>query len=72
MWMPKVWSALGGFLDEIVLALGLALVTVGLWTICGMGALAVPGAVLVWMALPQRKTFVERLPVGDERRGRRD
>lgn len=48
--------------EEVALAMGLALVTVGLWPVAGQVALTVPGLVLIWLALPQRTTFVQRTP----------
>lgn len=51
-------------IDECVLVLGLALIAYGFalmpsWV---AGSALGPGAVLVWMALPQRSTFVKREP----------
>jgi hypothetical protein len=48
-------------MDEASLALGLLLLTGGLWVWLGPVALAAPGAVIVWMALPARRPFVDRL-----------
>ena len=48
--------------EELVLAAGLTLVTIGLWPVVGQAALVVPGVVLVWVALPQRTAFVQRTP----------
>lgn len=47
-------------LDEVILGLGLALVTCGLWSQYGRLALVVPGLVLAWIALPTRRAFVDR------------
>lgn len=44
--------------DEVLLTLGLALITWGLWPLVGVCALIVPGAVLLWLALPSRAPFV--------------
>jgi len=43
---------------ELLLATGLAFITVALWPDLGVRALSVPGAVLVWLALPARMPFV--------------
>lgn len=63
--MRKVVRAAGGWfgrqVDEILVAVGLALVTVGLWPVAGRSALVVPGLVLLWIALPQRVAFVARV-----------
>lgn len=44
--------------DEIVLGVGVALLSAGLWLAWAPGALLVPGAVLVWLALPSREPLV--------------
>lgn len=54
--------------DEVLLFLGLILATAGIWSRCGVVALTVPGLVLVWIALPTRRGFVERPPVLPARR----
>lgn len=48
--------------DELVLLAGLALVADGLWQVWRPGAFLAPGVVLVWIALPERKPFIERRP----------
>ena len=53
-----------GWLDELLLALALALVTAGLWPWIGQGALVAPGVVLLWIALPQRAELVHRSNLG--------
>ena len=60
--MREVCAWVGRQVDEILVAGGLALVTVGLWPIVGRSALVVPGLVLLWIALPQRVAFVARTP----------
>lgn len=47
-------------LDEVVLLLGLGLIAVGFWGFWPPGAFLCPGALLVWVALPSRKRFVDR------------
>ena len=46
--------------DEVVVLVGLALVTAALWPRFEQGALLVPGLVLLWVALPTRDGFVAR------------
>ena len=46
-----------GWLDEELIILALALVTVGLWPRFGQQALVAPGIVLLWLVLPQRHAF---------------
>jgi hypothetical protein len=67
--LGKRLAALVG-VDDVVLVLGLVLLTVGLWPVLERVALAVPGAVLVWLVLPQRVPFVlrEQAPPGAGRR----
>lgn len=44
--------------DELLLALALLLVTIGLWSRVGAAALVAPGLVLLWIALPSRRSFL--------------
>jgi hypothetical protein len=46
--------------DEILLTIALALIGVGMRMVWAPGAYLVPGAVLLWIALPQRAPFVAR------------
>ena len=46
--------------EELLLLVGLVLVSFGLWSVWKPGAFLVPGAVLVWIALPSRSPFVAR------------
>ena len=49
--------------DEIVLVVALWLVGYGLWlTPWQPAAFIVPGVVLLWIALPPRKMFIQRQP----------
>lgn len=48
--------------DELLLGLGLLLLTGGLWARVGPVALVAPGLVLLWIALPPRWAFVVRQP----------
>ena len=49
-------------IDEILLVAGLVLITVAAWPAIGQYALACPGLVLVWIALPSRSPFISRPP----------
>jgi hypothetical protein len=53
--------------DDVFIGLGLVLVTVGLWAVVHVAALIAPGAVLLWVALPTRRSFLAD-PVADHRR----
>ncbi len=46
--------------DEIMLATALLLVSAGFWTVWRPASYLVPGLVLLWIALPQRASFVLR------------
>lgn len=46
--------------DEVVLGVGVGLLSVGLALAWMPGAFLVPGAVLVWIALPSRQPLVTR------------
>lgn len=50
--------------DEVVLAVGVLLLTVGLWHLVGAAALIAPGLLAVWLALPTRRPFIG--PVADD------
>jgi len=47
-------------LQTLVLLVGLALMSVGLWEAWRPGAYLAPGVILVWMALPARRPFIHR------------
>lgn len=64
-----VLAAAGDLLQELVVAAGLVLVTVALWPDVGVRALAVPGLVLVWMALPVRPSFIAKVGPVDPPKG---
>lgn len=49
--------------DELVLLLGLVMVAAGLYDVWRPGSLIVPGAILVWQALPSRAVFISRPPL---------
>ena len=49
-------------LGDVLTCLGLILLGVGLWRVSPAAGLAVPGAVLIWYALPTRPPFVSARP----------
>lgn len=56
--MAKLKHTLGR--EDAVVLVGLACVTAGAWSAVGLASLVLPGAVLVWYALPPRPPFVKR------------
>lgn len=54
--------------DDVLILVGLALVSVGLWHVWRPLALVVAGAVLLWVFLPPRPPFIDRPTVKRERR----
>lgn len=65
-----IWRAMASVvgLDEVVLLAGISLIAVGFWEFWRPGAFLVPGALLVWVALPSRKGFIDRpLPPAQRR-----
>lgn len=44
--------------DELLILVGLGLLTAGLWSLVEQAALIAPGLVLLWIAVPQRTAFV--------------
>ena len=65
-------EAAPSFAAEIAVTLALVLVTVALWQDFGPRALGLPGAILLWIALPQRPTFIDRAPrAPEEPKGKR-
>ena len=61
---------LGGIIgaDEVLLALGLSSVAYGCWQVWEPAAWIVPGGVLIWIAMPVRRAFIERPPPEAARR----
>jgi uncharacterized membrane protein len=57
--------------EELAVAVGLVLITLGLWPHVGVAALVVPGAAIVWVWLPPRVSFLVRPTDGDEPRRKR-
>ncbi len=47
-------------LGDLLLVGGLALVVLAFWEISRPAALGIPGAVLIWYALPAREPFIRR------------
>jgi hypothetical protein len=45
--------------SDVLVILGLALIAVGFWDLSRPVSLGVPGAVLVWYALPSRPPFLK-------------
>jgi len=66
--LSRLAAAIGSVLEELAVATGAALVTVGLWPHLRVTALIVPGLVLLWIALPSRAAFVARPPEQPQRR----
>lgn len=61
-----------GFAEEIAVGIGVVLITVALWQDFGLRALAAPGLLMVWIALPQRTRFIEAAPrAADDPKGKR-
>jgi uncharacterized membrane protein YecN with MAPEG domain len=58
--------------EEIAIYVALALVAAGMWQVWRPGACLVPGAVMLWMYLPQRAAFVERRPAVVQQKSRRN
>lgn len=48
--------------EEALIYTALGLMACGCWQVWKPGAYLVPGAVMLWMYLPQRKAFVDREP----------
>ena len=48
------------FAEEIGIAIGVALVAIGLWQIWKPGAFLAIGLVVLWVVLPSRAPFIER------------
>ena len=55
-----VWA--GGLTEELLCAFALLLIAGGFWLMPSWraAALLVPGAVILWLALPARTPFIER------------
>ena len=54
--------------DEIALAVGLMLITIVIWPLCGQTSLLAPGSALVWLGLPSRGAFLLRPPAKSKER----
>lgn len=46
--------------DELALGIGLGMMAYGFADVWRPGMFIIPGAVIVWIALPVRKAFIER------------
>lgn len=60
--LARAWSAVRGEIgrEEIYLLAALLLIAAGFWQLWRPGSFLLPGAVLLWIALPTRARFVER------------
>lgn len=68
-WLAIIRAEVGR--EELLLALGLVLVTIALWPVFAQGALIVPGTALIWIAMPTRRSFVETPRPTDDHKPRR-
>jgi hypothetical protein len=59
--IPRAVVAIVG-VHELAFLVGLGLVAVGFWMAWRPGAFLVPGAVLLWIALPARESFIDHPP----------
>ena len=60
--LERTWRAVASVIgfDEALILLGLLLVWYGLSYVSRAAAFAVPGAVILWLAIPPRKPFIVR------------
>lgn len=68
VWWTRTRQLIG--VDELVLALGLVLTSIGCWQAWRPGAFLIPGLVLVWISLPARHGFLLRSPDPDRTKRR--
>lgn len=47
-------------IEEVAIYAALALIACGFWQTWKPGAVFVPGVVMLWMYIPQRKSLIER------------
>lgn len=68
-WLTAVGRALASEREELTVLVGLLCLGWGVWTTIGAGyaAMAV-GLVLLWIALPARRAFIDRPPLVPPRR----
>lgn len=70
----RAWAALVAALasnaEEIAIYSALALIAVGCWSAWRPGSYLIPGAVMLWMYLPQRSSFIVPTPEKRESRAR--
>lgn len=70
--LAAAMQAAPSFAAEITLAVALVFGTIALWPDFGLRALGLPSAVLLWMAVPQRPTFIDKAPRAvDDAKGKR-
>jgi hypothetical protein len=65
------WVVSNVGVDELLLAVALGLIAVGLWSVWRPGAYLVPGLVLLWIVMPARAPFLTRPPAPSEKHERR-
>ena len=60
--MRRAWAMISISLDrrDVLVLVGLLLIAIGGWFVFWPAAFFVPGAVLVWYALPSRPPFIEK------------
>jgi hypothetical protein len=69
-WARRVLAASSRLVgvEEVAIYLALGLMAAGCWQVWAPGACLVPGAVMLWMYLPQRQPFITRPPAPIARR----
>lgn len=55
-------KALAAVTEELFVALGLLLIAAGFWQFWRPGSFVIPGAMLLWLFVPQRQRFVAPRP----------
>lgn len=55
--------------DEVLLGLGTLLVSVGCAMVWRPAAFLVPGALMIWIAMPTRRRFVESVAAEERQKG---
>jgi len=62
--LKRLFEAIGSEVgrDEVMLIVALALLAGGFWLVWWPASLLIPGAVVLWVYLPQRVAFIERQP----------
>lgn len=68
--LASAMTVVASLAEEIAVGAGVVLITVALWQDFGLRSLAIPGALLVWIALPQRTRFIEAAPRAADPKGK--